>query len=138
MIRAVLDTNVWVVGLLSKTGPPAQIVDLALRGVFTPVVSPDILEELDRVLHRRELALPAQDVAAVIAYLRLPGPHVLQVDPEETEHVCADPDDDIFTAAAAEGAADYLVTGNTRHFPKNPWRGVQIVDPAAFLVRSGL
>ncbi|MGH2396863.1 MAG: hypothetical protein ACRDFW_07725 [bacterium] len=65
---------------------------------------------------------------AVLTYLRLPGTHIAHVDP----------DDDIFTAAAVEGQAAYLITGNTRHFPQSPWRGIQIVDPAKFLQRSGL
>lgn len=90
------------------------------------------------VLRRPELALPARDVAAILAYLRLPGAHVVNVDPVEPERVCADPDDDIFTAAAADGGAACLVTGNTKHFPSSPWRGIEVVDPATFLARSGL
>ncbi len=138
MIRAVVDTNVWVAGLLSTTGPPARIVDLVLRGLIIPVVSPATLDELEHVLRRPELALSVRDVMAVLTYLRLPGTHVAHVDPEDLERVCVDPDDDIFTAAAVEGEAAYLITGNTRHFPQSPWRGIQIVDPATFLQRSGL
>lgn len=138
MIRAVIDTNVWVSGLLSVTGPPARIVDLTLRSLIIPVVSAATLNELDQVLRRTELELPRREVMAVLAYLRLPGLHVVNVDPEKPERVCVDPDDDIFTAAAVEGEAEYLITGNTRHFPQSPWRGIQIVDPATFLERSGL
>lgn len=137
MIRAVIDTNVWVSGLLSVMGPPA-LVDLTLRGLIIPVVSAATLSELEQVLRRPELALPRREVMAVPAYLRLPGLHVVNVDPEKPERVSVDPDDDIFTAAAVEGEAAYLITGNTRHFPQSPWRGIQIVDPATFLERSGL
>ncbi len=138
MIRAVIDTNVWVAGLLSPTGPPARIVDLTLRGLIIPVVSPAMLDELHEVLRRPELRLPAGDVAAVISYLRLPGNHVVHVDPAELEAVCRDPDDDVFTAAALDGEAEYIVTGNAAHFPANPWRGIYILDPATFLSHARL
>jgi len=127
LIRAVIDTNVWVAGLLIPSGPPARVVDLALRGTIVPVISPATLEELDDVLRRPELALPARDIAAVLGYPRLTGAHVVHVDPAQPERVCADPDDDIFTAAAIDGSAAFLITGNTKHFPPSPWRGIQIV-----------
>jgi len=138
LIRAVIDTNIWVAGLLTPSGPPAHVVDLALRGLIVPVISPATLEELNDVLRRPELALPTRDIAAVLGYLRLVGAHVVHVDPEQLERVCTDPDDDIFTAAAIDGSAAFLITGNTRHFPSSPWRGIRIVDPATFLARSGL
>lgn len=138
MTRAVIDTNVWVAGLLSRTGPPARIVDLALSGEVVPVVAPATLDELRDVLRRPELRLSERDVGAVLAYLHLPGDHVLHVDPVAPEHVCSDPDDDVFAAAALEGGASYLITGNLNHFPPSPWRGILIVNPAAFLKQSGL
>ena len=133
MIRAVIDTNVWVSGLLSSRGAPAQIVDLALAGRIIPVVAPAILDECEEVLLRRELDLPPGDVRAVLSYLRLPGEHVIHVDPGIPERVCSDPDDDVFLSVATAGNADYLVTGNPKHFPRSPWRGVRIVSPASFL-----
>ncbi|HEY6073897.1 MAG TPA: putative toxin-antitoxin system toxin component, PIN family [Anaerolineales bacterium] len=138
MTRAVIDTNVWVAGLLSRAGPPARIVDMALRGEIVPVVGPAMLDELYDVLRRPELRLPERDVAAVLTYLRLPGDHVRHVDPISPDHICSDPDDDIFAASAVEGGATHLITGNLRHFPPSPWRGILIVKPAAFLSQIGL
>jgi putative PIN family toxin of toxin-antitoxin system len=136
VIRAVIDTNVWVAGLLSSTGAPARVVDLVLRASVIPIVSPAMLDELQEVFQRPELGLRAHAVAAVIAYLRLPGNHVVHVDPAEPEPVCKDPDDDVFTAAALEGKAEYIVTGNTKHFPSSPWRGIHIVTPKTFVSRA--
>jgi len=132
LIRAVIDTNVWVAGILSPDGPPARIVEATLGGRVVPVVSPAILEEYEEVLGRRELSLPGDDVAALLAYLRLPGEHVIHADPVEVRRVCADPDDDIFLATALAGAAEYLVTGNAKHFPRSPWQDVRIMEPARF------
>ena len=129
MIRAVIDTNIWVAGVLSVSGPPARVIDAALSGLVVPVLSPAILAEYEDVLHRRELSLPLGDVDAILTYLRLPGEHVIHVDPAEVERVCADPDDDMFLVAAVEGGAAFVVTGNTGHFPRSPWRGIRIIEP---------
>ncbi len=133
MTRAVIDTNVWVAGVLSAGGPPARVVDAALSGLVVPVLSPAILAEYEDVLHRRELSLPFADVEAILTYLRLPGEHVIHVDPTGAERVCVDPDDDMFLAAAAEGGAAFVVTGNTGHFPRSPWRGIRIIEPRGFM-----
>ncbi len=133
MIRVVIDTNVWVAGLLSRAGPPARVVDLSLVGTLTPVVSPAIVREYEHVLLRPNLGLPAADVNAVMAYLKISGSHVVHVDPVDPVRVCTDPDDDMFLAAAVEGQAAAVITGNTRHYPASPWHGIRITSPAAFL-----
>jgi len=133
VIRAVIDTNVWVAGLLSRAGPPARVVDLSLAGTLTPVVSPAIVREYEHVLLRPDLGLAAAEVNAVMAYLKIPGSHVVQVDPAGQLSVCSDPDDDMFLEAAIEGQAAVVITGNTRHYPASPWRGIRIIAPAAFM-----
>lgn len=133
MTRIVVDTNVWVAGLLSPTGAPCRIVDLTLAGMLIPVVSPAIIGEYERVLLRPDLSLSRADVNAVMAYLKIPGDHVVHVDPIGTLTVCSDPDDNMFLAAAVDGGAIAVITGNTRHCPPTPWRGIGITSPAAFL-----
>ena len=100
---------------------------------MVPVLSLAILAEYEEVLHRRELSLSLNDVDAILAYLRLPGEHVVHVDPTNVEHVCADPDDDVFLAAGVAGRAAFVVTGNVGHFPRSPWRGIQIIGPRRFV-----
>lgn len=50
MLRAVLDTNVLVAGLLSASGPPDRILDQVGAKAFELVVSRAVFDELDRVL----------------------------------------------------------------------------------------
>ncbi len=133
MTRVVIDTNVWVAGLLTPSGPPSRIVDLALTGVLTAIVGPAILREYEEVLLRRELDLSRDDVQTSLAYLKIPGTHVVHVDPVDLPGECADPDDDHFLGAALAGRATAVITGNIRHFPASPWRGIAITTPAAFL-----
>lgn len=50
-----------------------------------------------------------------------------------TLQVCKDPDDDIFLETAVVGGADFLVTKNLKHFPRQSYEGVRIVNVATFL-----
>jgi uncharacterized protein len=45
---------------------------------------------------------------------------------------CSDPDDDCFLECAEAAQADFLITGNKRHFPKR-WKGTEIVNAREFL-----
>ena len=45
---------------------------------------------------------------------------------------CRDPDDDKFFELAVSGRADYIITGNIKDFPPNPFRGIPILTPAEF------
>lgn len=44
-----------------------------------------------------------------------------------------DPDDEVFLAVALAGPAQYLITGNPRHYPAKSRQEVRVVSPADFL-----
>jgi uncharacterized protein len=54
------------------------------------------------------------------------------VRPTEAIRACSDPDDDIFLESAHAAQADYLVTGNLKHFPAS-WSATRIVAPRRLL-----
>ena len=56
--------------------------------------------------------------------------------PTETITACSDSDDNIFLECAHAGCADYLVTGNLKHFPPS-WGTTLIVAPRRFRTSSG-
>lgn len=56
----------------------------------------------------------------------------LWVRPAESVRVCPDPDDDVFLECARAAQANYLVTGNLKHFPAS-WADIRIVTPRWFL-----
>ena len=129
-VKAVLDTNVVVSALLKDGGREALIVDLALSGRFTPVVSKDLLGEYEEVLRRPRLGL---NPARVTRAMRAIRSKALCVDPQIFVQGAHDPDDNMVLACALAGGADYLVTGNTRHFPKE-FQSIRIIPPRQFLV----
>jgi len=51
MLRAVLDTNVIVSGVITNNGIPFEILRKWENGEFVLVVSKLILEEINKVLH---------------------------------------------------------------------------------------
>jgi predicted nucleic acid-binding protein len=52
--------------------------------------------------------------------------------PSSLPRVTSDPDDNIFIECADAARADYLVTGNPRHFPKF-WKNTKIITSMEFL-----
>jgi PIN domain-containing protein len=55
------------------------------------------------------------------------------VNPQPCQPLTDDPDDSIFLECAGTAKADYLVTGNTKHFPKGRWKYTEIVTPRQFI-----
>ncbi len=54
-MRVIVDTNVFVSGLINPGGAPGVIVDAVLDGRITPVFSAETLAELSDVLMRPRL-----------------------------------------------------------------------------------
>ncbi len=132
-MRAVLDPNVIVSGLLSRSGAPAEVLRLWARGLFEVVASALLLSELERVLAYPELRsrLDAHEAARVVELLRLEAR--LVDDPRSgTDLGSPDPDDDYLLALAIAQSA-YLVTGDGHLRGLDPT--LPIETPGAFLIR---
>ena len=125
MIRVVLDTNIIVSALLQPLGPPAQVFVLTLGGLIRLCVSGSVYAEYEEVISRPRFARSPDIIAATLQSIREKGTWVRPID---RVTACADPDDDIFLECAQAASADYLVTGNLKHFPLS-WAGCRIVTP---------
>ena len=129
----VLDTNVLVSGLMSETGKPARIIDLALENRFQVAYDDRILGEYEDVLARPELRIRPARARAVIAHIELTGQMI------ETQSLAAegfsDPDDLPFAEVFVTSSAQALVTGNLRHFLPLIEKGLAVCSPAQFLER---
>jgi putative PIN family toxin of toxin-antitoxin system len=137
MPRAVLDTNVFLRGLLNPRSRCGRLL-----GEFTPlytlVLSPAIIREILEVIQRPHLRrkyppLARLEPAALLA--RFERAEV--VEPEVVPAVCRDPDDDLFLACATEGRADFLVTEDKDLLDLGTHQGVRICRPAEFIERLG-
>ncbi len=132
-MRLVVDTNVLVSGLLSPFGPPGVIVNLIAAGRVRLCYDTRVFAEYVEVLGRPAFPFGETEVAALLAQVAVEGDLVAPVpwpDP------LPDPDDAPFLEVASAGLADYLVTGNVKHFPSSRRHGVRVVSPRAFLERG--
>ena len=129
MIRVVLDTNIIVSALLQPFGPPAQIFVAALGGSIQMCVTGNIYAEYEEVISRPRFQRSKEIIATTLEAIRDKG---VWVRPQQTIQECSDPDDNIFLECAEAANADYLVTGNLKHFPAK-WAGTRIVPPRWFL-----
>lgn len=125
-MKVVLDTNIAVSALLNPHGPSAQIVGMALSGDLTLCCDLRILAEYREVLSRAKLNF---ELTAVEDFLHFIENDSCWVIARRTKHKFTDQEDAKFFETAAIAQADYLITGNLKHFPKSP----QIVSPARFL-----
>lgn len=125
MIRVVLDTNIIVSALLQPLGPPAQLLTIALGGSMQLCVSGSIYAEYEEVIRRPRFQRSEEIIAATLEAIR---EKALWVRPTERVAVCPDPDDDVFLECAQAARAEYLATGNLRHFPAT-WQECRIVTP---------
>lgn len=130
-VKAVLDTNIIVSALLKDGGREALVFDLATSGAFTPVVSDPLLAEYGEVLGRPGFGFETRRVKGALQDIRRHALHVGT--PRVLVGAAHDPDDDMVLACALAGGADYVVTGNVRHFP-GKFHGVAIVPSRQFLV----
>jgi uncharacterized protein len=131
MIRIVLDTNVLYSAVLKPIGVPAAVFDLVIAGTLTPCISDSVLAEYHEVLNRPVLHTSAQRARKILELLAIIAVHVK---PMSTVRACKDPDDDIFLECAEAGEADFLITGNLKHFPKDRrWKNTRIVTSRELL-----
>lgn len=113
MARAVLDPGVLVSALITPSGRPAKLLVAARAGSFDLIVSPLLLDELERVLQRDKFRRYV-DLDGVTEYLDLLRRDAqLTADPETPPPIrCKDPDDDYLIALAHSQSAA-LVSGDS-------------------------
>ena len=125
-MRIVLDSNVLVSALLNPHGAPGSVLNGILDGRISLLADNRILFEYEDVLRRDKFRFDSEDVRALLDFLRA-----------EAEYISAspvpdhfdDPDDLPFFEVAKAGQAQFLVTGNRRHYPDEEW----VVSPQHFL-----
>jgi putative PIN family toxin of toxin-antitoxin system len=123
MIRVVLDTNIIVSALIQPLGPPAQVFVLAIGGSIQLCISGSVYAEYEEVISRPRFRRSEDNIAGALRTIREKG---FWVQPTEAIRACSDPDDDVFLECAHAAQANYLVTGNLKHFPTS-WSGTRIV-----------
>ena len=129
-MRVVVDTNVFVSAALKDKSLPAlavyvvgqrgvllksdaterQLFEVLARPYFASLISPVTHDWLKKILAAAETVTIAERIAE-----------------------CRDPTDDKFLELAVNGHADLIVSGDGDLLTLNPFRGIPIIAPAAFV-----
>lgn len=119
---AVIDTNILVSALLSKneTAATVQVMVQLFSGRITPVYSNEIIAEYREVLSRKKFKFPIEQINYLLSAIEKFG---ILVDPAPTGMTLPDMKDLPFYEVVMEKRSynAYLVTGNQKHFPKEPF-----------------
>jgi putative PIN family toxin of toxin-antitoxin system len=128
-LRLVIDTNVLVSAALKPDGLQRTVFLLAITKPARLYVSQPILEEYADVLSRPELGIRKGLRQQLLQLIRN---HSHIVAPSRRLEVTSDPDDNLFVECADVARADYLITGNQKHFPPF-WKSTKIITAREFI-----
>ena len=126
-MRVVVDTNVIVSALMNANGTPAKILSLLLNEKITILYDNRIIFEYIEVLSRKEFGFNMEMINALMDFIKCEGEfinanHLPAKFPDET--------DKKFYEVYKTGKAQYLITGNKKHFPKDK----AILNPNEFIL----
>ena len=138
--RLVIDTNVFVSGLISASSAPAKILRAIRQNRAIHVVSDPIVEEYLRVLDypriRKFEKISDEFIATIAAYLIY---QTHRVELTSNVRMSRDPDDDVFLQTAVDGQASLLISGDkTDMLSLTAIEEIPIVTAREAIVRLGL
>lgn len=136
MRKAVLDTNIFVSSLLTRTGPTAQVLSSWRHRRYLLVTSPAIIAEIRAVLQhpriRRRYSITDEEAEELVTLLEqeaLIVPGNTRIPPVIPE----DPADEQVLACAIEAGADCIVSGDRHLLNLKVYAGIPILTTREFL-----
>ena len=128
-LRLVIDSNILVSAALKPHGLERTVLVLAITQPARLYVSDAVLAEYREVLSRPELQIRKGLQQQLLQLIRSHSHRVTVLRPLR---VTQDPDDNKFLECADAARADFLVTGNRRHFPKF-WKKTKVITSREFI-----
>ena len=128
--RIILDTNIIVSAALQSSGLPARVLELVAHRAVELCVSDELLTEYREVIARPKFA--GLDPRRVALLLELIAGEATLASPTNVLKISKDEADNRFYECAEAAGADYLVTGNIKHFPKD-YKTTKVVSPRQML-----
>lgn len=127
MVRVVFDTNVLVSSLI-RNGKPRDLWRKAARGEITLILSPQILEEFDRVMKRPRLKRYVT-ASKLRKFRELLRSRAMIVRPKtKLSQITSDPADNVLIETAFEGKANYLISGDRHLLSLKMFGKIEVVN----------
>ena len=133
MLKVVFDTNVIVSAAFYQASLPALLLSLALEEKVRLFVSPALLNEYERVLKRPRFKLAEKEIMELMDKINRKA--VIITPTQRLDVFKEDEPDNRILECAAKAKADFIITGNTKHFSFEEFRGSKIVTPREFINR---
>jgi len=135
LLRAVVDTNVFVSAFLHPGRPLFQIVRLAAERRYRLLISPAIVRELGRVL---EEEFDIEERVKIRRLKTLTRAAEIVTPSMTLDVIKEDPPDNRILECAVEGKADLIVSGNRHLLRLKSYQSISIVRPIDFLRTLGV
>lgn len=128
--RVVLDSNVIISAFLFG-GPPARLLECALKGRILCFISLPILDEIRDVLHRPKFGLTPDQALTFIEELH--DLCTVVTPTRRVNAVKADPDDNMILECALAATADIIASGDAHLLDLSSYKNIRILPPAKVL-----
>lgn len=112
-MRLVIDTNIIVSALLSPDGTAFRILSDVLDGKYVVLISEEIFEEYDDVLHRKKFGFDEEIIKFLLGWFKA---NAVWIETKRSDIPMRDEKDRVFFDVAKCCRAR-LLTGNSRHYP---------------------
>lgn len=130
MLKVVIDTNVFISGVLVEAGNPSLVIKAWKRTQkYQLFITEEIIQEVLKVMHR--LNVNADIIADWDKAIR--GSAISVAPTRKIEAIKEDPTDNKFLECAIEVQADYIVTGDKHLKGLAEFEGIKIVEARKFL-----
>ena len=131
MLKVVFDTNVIVSAALYEQSLPALLLSLGLEDKLNFFVSPALLNEYEAVLKRPRFKFEHKEITELLEKINQKA--VMVTPKKELKILRTDESDNQILECALKAKADFIITGNRRHFPFEEFKGSKIVTPREFI-----
>ncbi len=128
-----LDTNI-LVSALGWRGPERLVYERCQAGVMHLTSSPELLDELERVLRYPKLLFTESEIQSFVRDVT--GIAGLVHPKRRIDIVLQDPDDNRVLECAVEAEAEWIVSGDPHLLELREHEGIQILSAAAALRRA--
>jgi len=125
----VFDTNIFVRALIGSA-VNEKLYELFREGTVKIALSAEMLKELGDVLFRPRLGLNEEDIKYCLYSVKKKS---RIIEPKIKVNICRDTKDNIVLEAAMAAKANIIVTNDKDLLVLNPFQGINIFSPAAFI-----
>jgi putative PIN family toxin of toxin-antitoxin system len=133
-MRITLDTNVLISATFWK-GYSYEVIQLVLSNTIENVISPEILEEYNRILNSKRISDSVQNKKlAVQKAVNFIISNSIIVKPEfKVDIIKEDPADNRILECAISGKSEYIITHDNHLLKNEIFEGIRIITPKDFL-----